>query len=338
MNEINITLDQTNHEKAMDFFNVYEFELILDTSKLSTKLYYSSTEVRVCRFCKKSKPEVTFKKRAHLIPQFLGNRYLLSSFECDNCNKLFGDLYENDFVNFLGPIRSFPFYTSSKNNKTPIYKETVVVEDKKVTKISIQTSDEKSVQIFYEHPFNDSVILDKEKKEISIHTLRKPYIPLYAYKLLLKIAVSLISDDQIESLKHTIQFLLDNSKNDKLKDFPLCNVYMHSIYSKPMYPNPIAILLKKKESHVNSPTYTFVLCSGNHVYQIFIPFNLNDDWMVGKNVKLFPYPLLFDKSLYEKGVRYSSYSLPMDSNEKKVAEPQVLRFSFQDTTYQEPNL
>src|SRR4051812_14719952 len=50
---------------------------------------------RRCRFCHRGEPEVTFKSDAHAVPEFLGNRSILSLNECDSCNTFFATEYED---------------------------------------------------------------------------------------------------------------------------------------------------------------------------------------------------------------------------------------------------
>ena len=44
-------------------------------------------EKRVCRYCGRSMPEVTFKNVAHAVPEALGNKLLVCNEECDECNR-----------------------------------------------------------------------------------------------------------------------------------------------------------------------------------------------------------------------------------------------------------
>jgi hypothetical protein len=54
----------------------------------------------VCRFCGHATPKVTFRSKAHVLPNKLGNVELLSAEECDSCNNAGGQL-EGDLVSFL---------------------------------------------------------------------------------------------------------------------------------------------------------------------------------------------------------------------------------------------
>ena len=59
---------------------------------------YTATEYivdpidKVCRFCGKRYPDVKFKKKAHAISEFIGNKEFVLRNECDACNEKFGKL------------------------------------------------------------------------------------------------------------------------------------------------------------------------------------------------------------------------------------------------------
>src|SRR4051812_8829229 len=76
--------------------------------------------VKKCRFCYKEFPDTNFKMIAHAIPEFMGNKSLISKFECDTCNQYFGKL-ENEFASFMLPFNTLAA-TINKGNKIPKYK------------------------------------------------------------------------------------------------------------------------------------------------------------------------------------------------------------------------
>lgn len=71
---------------------------------------------RKCKFCNKPYGEVSFGNVAHIIPEFLGNRHLVSDFECDSCNSKFGE-YDTAFAAWLGAIRTI-LKTRGKKEKS----------------------------------------------------------------------------------------------------------------------------------------------------------------------------------------------------------------------------
>ena len=60
-----------------------------------------------CRFCRRPASEVSFKARAHALPNSIGNIAIFCEDECDDCNHLFGSTIENDFGNWSSLHRTF---------------------------------------------------------------------------------------------------------------------------------------------------------------------------------------------------------------------------------------
>ena len=89
--------------KLSNWWNEH-YSLIADFN-LTEKEFLGSKENRKCRFCGRSEPEVKFRKIAHAIPESIENINLFSNYECDDCNKKFGDTIESDFSNYLFPGR-----------------------------------------------------------------------------------------------------------------------------------------------------------------------------------------------------------------------------------------
>src|SRR5690242_986778 len=52
---------------------------------------------RVCRFCGKSSPQVTFKQTTHALPESIGNKSITTFYECDTCNQKFGAGIDTEF-------------------------------------------------------------------------------------------------------------------------------------------------------------------------------------------------------------------------------------------------
>jgi len=59
---------------------------------------------RVCRFCGKQDPVVSFKHTSHAISESLGNKSIICREECDNCNDRFSRTIEPDIANMLSSL------------------------------------------------------------------------------------------------------------------------------------------------------------------------------------------------------------------------------------------
>jgi len=105
-------------DEAAIFFFAYQLESfkVCPTEKIKgLKL----KKDRVCRFCGKKWGEVSFKGDAHILSNLLGNRYLMSDFECNDCNKLFGQ-YEDHKSKYLGMSRTVMLVRGKEG--TPTFK------------------------------------------------------------------------------------------------------------------------------------------------------------------------------------------------------------------------
>lgn len=71
------------------------------------KIILGDKSERKCRFYGKGKGDVSFKSKAHAIPQLLGNNELFTYYECDTCNKVKFHKLEDHLANFLGIWKIF---------------------------------------------------------------------------------------------------------------------------------------------------------------------------------------------------------------------------------------
>lgn len=186
MKQITITLnlDKLNHDRAKNFFETYDFETIIGDSE--TKSYLGQKDPRVCRFCKKSEPEVTFKSTSHVMPQFMGNKNLLSYFECDTCNSLFSK-YEDSFANFFGISRTIA-QIKGQSNKVPKFKDPKTGLEVFLNDTGIQITTIEGKEVFK---------MDEEKKSFAISTERPGYIPIHIPKIIIKIGLSMLSETDV---------------------------------------------------------------------------------------------------------------------------------------------
>ena len=91
-------MKQSVFDEAVSYYDEH-YEIIFHAPFLSDAKTRIQDHVepagRLCRFCGKGVPEVSFSKTAHAVPEFLGNRDILSMNECDTCNDYFATQYED---------------------------------------------------------------------------------------------------------------------------------------------------------------------------------------------------------------------------------------------------
>jgi hypothetical protein len=283
---------------------------------------------RVCRFCGATySAEEKFKSKAHLLPELIGNKNLLSDFECDKCNSLFGR-YENDLANFLGASRAFSIANAKSGGlkfKSPD-KTFVVQKDfevpKNIPKLRIESHEE----------INNHFTLDAENKKVTFHTIRPSYNPHHVYKAFLKIGLSLLPDEYVDDYKIAFAILRSAKKNEET-DNPLykLNIYIHP---GPAFPSPMAILFEKKQKTDVIPTHIVCLMFHNYTYQLTLPLNKQDEWMFdGKKTVTVPHmPPFIDKHFAVKFGVPKGQRLNFNLDELKRNEKHDITCSFEDYT------
>lgn len=177
-----------------------------DFNKIKNKIYLGDKN-KICRFCKKSEPDVRFKTIAHSIPEQLGNKFLISNYECDECNQKFGKL-ENDLGIFLGPIKAIYGIKGKKKNSSKFKINGFCIENKENTiKFTDVCDESKNIE--------SSVRVNSEEKTIDFKIDRNGFIPSNVYKSFVKMALSIVPDEILQRLDVYLKFL-----NGKLEYIP----------------------------------------------------------------------------------------------------------------------
>jgi hypothetical protein len=260
-----------DHYETIDF--IYDLGLAL-VNKGDKRVTLGQENKKVCRFCKKNLTQTTFKKKAHVIPEFMGNKYFFSHFECDQCNDLFS-LYETSLANYGGILNTFSKIKGKKGyakHKSSIEStETFIEDDKVVIRIHKPTGTDKNSL--------ESVQYDEATQMLTLNTTKYPYVPIDAYKALLKIALCMISDNELSDYETPLKWLVNNGDYKIEEQKPLFHVYKR--VGGLLFKHPFAILFKKKSQMENEPcpSHTLILHYGIFKYQIFLPGNIQDKWM-----------------------------------------------------------
>lgn len=246
-----------------DFLSAYEPEkaMIPPDEPLSG---FQPRSTRICRFCAQPKGTKKFKKEAHVIPHFLGNKYLVSDFECDDCNKLFSN-YENDLANWLGIARTIlgtvgkggvPTFKSAKDE---VIARSVDFFNDKATQINAANSDGKAIQ------------LDADTGKTVIRYKKATYTPIKVYKALLKVALSMIAAEEIEQYRAALMFLADEQENHWFEEF--AQIMCHHLPMNHRFSKPIGLMFKRKDQSTKLPQHVFLLYYETYIFSFPMPFN-----------------------------------------------------------------
>ena len=210
-------------------------------------------EKRKCRFCSNTDVKC-FRKTAHAIPEFLGNKCIVSLDECDHCNNKFSK-YESELASFLGPYLAMGKIKGKRGLP-------------KVKGVGFElTRSDKKISISSHKDINDAIYFDPFTNTLKLraHLPKHKFVPRDAYKALCKIALSILPEDELENFEKLSKWILD--QNDE-EDFHYleCSFAQTEIYHH--LPLVGAYILRRKDERTEVPYMIFVLMASTFCLQI----------------------------------------------------------------------
>lgn len=156
---------------------------------------------RICRFCGRSVPKVSFKKVAHAIQDALGNKFLFCYEECDTCNQDLA-VVEDEFrimMDFRRSIFRIPRKGTTKAAKV-VGKDFIIVPDGKGDPILYLMKE--AIPQYHNNT-----------KSFPHHfELKSPIVNEQMYKALCKMVIDILPTKELPHFKNTIKWI-------KSKDF-----------------------------------------------------------------------------------------------------------------------
>jgi HNH endonuclease len=275
-NTVDVVLLASNDNQ--DHFNlIYDLDNEL-VSKNDKKVFWGDNKNKICRFCGQGKKSTTFKKKAHILPEFMGNKLFFSNFECDKCNSHFS-LYENSLSNYGGILNTF----SRVKGKKGYYKH------KGINEKTETLVDDNSVKFYINEPTTEnpedfkSFQVDNANKKLTFNTNKYSYTPIHAFKLFVKIGLSFVNECDIKDYCITLNWLIEKGDLNLFDNNPLFTVYQNAGKGVPKH--PWVVLMKKRRMFdtLPSPTHVLLISFGLYSFQVFIPGNINDNWIWQKS-------------------------------------------------------
>jgi hypothetical protein len=256
--------------------NNYELIVNYSTFDIPRPLYLGNKTHRVCRFCGKNKNEVSFKKKAHVIPEGIGNKKLFSLYECDSCNSFFGNTIENDLNNLISPYKLF-FKIKGKKGINTV----------KPFKGKDRIEYAQDLNIFLATLSKENIAIDDENKTAIIKIQTQPINLFSLYKCLLKIAILVLPENELYNFSPSVQLI----KGEIITQDPLfvkiSNTYPLGIEHFEVY------LFRRKKGYSQNPYILFILMFRTFLFQINLHINHLDH-----NIKRIP---LFYDSNFRNG-------------------------------------
>jgi len=311
-------------KEIMDFLEQNYIPLEAIYLNEEKKIFLGSKENRVCRFCGKSAPDVTFKKIAHAIPEFTGNKRLFSYYECDDCNGKVSSLMESHMANYMNIWHTFSqvrgkrgvpsFKTSAKKSRVDLLDSGLNIQD---------------------HEGDEIIELDEEKKQIKITATRATYTPIAIYKCLTKIALTVMPENELGKFKNAMAWLFEE-KHDESK-YNLNALILLFSFAPGIHPFDFqtCMLFKRKDNHKdNVPYMLFLLTYSNFAFQIYLPLCSEDKKFFGKQftIKFIPTPIDLKEGIHTMVRR----QINLSSTEAVKGEKESVTMGFGSLKEMEP--
>ena len=215
---------------------------------------------RVCRYCHRSMPEVTFKKVAHTISEALGNKSIKTNDECDECNQFFGDTIEQDFLSIFDIPRLF--LGIKKKNGFP---HKFVGDNYTMEKEHIGT-----IKINYRMKEGEQMLSETEICERLMLTPNRSFPEQNIYKALCKYVYGVLDDETLKSFERTREWLIGKSVETKLPK--LSRLYHPYIMEHPR----IMLYVRKPEARNDLPHVVAEIRIINLAFIVILPFSDKD--------------------------------------------------------------
>lgn len=235
---------------------------------------------RVCRFCGRTTPAATFNKEAHVAPQLLANRSLLSLYECDACNEKFGTGIEYDLGNWTKPHRTV--LRVPGQNGVPSIKGRGPDPwriDGSTAALAVKA-----------HRDDMPYEVDEEKRLIIMELPRDSYTPAGVMKAFVRIGLTLMPEDELANFPELMAWIVN-------PDHAAADIGTWSWIYETMFPGPmpndrvLAGLYRRENGEGLYPYMFLMLAYANHTYQVPLFSVERDAHLDGKQFEAPLYPI-----------------------------------------------
>lgn len=224
-----------------------------------------------CRFCGTDN-ERKFRSVAHTVPEALGNKWIISLDECDDCNALFSQ-YEDALAKTVGPILTIggTLGKANKVRQTGRSKGPAFIkhdQSEAGRRISIQMTGE----------FADHIGIDPVNGTVSFKVPVAPerFIPRRAYKALARMGLAMLPAEELPNFQHLITWVRDPDAQAPMPPL-MVGLSFGSIGNAPRLVS--AALLRRKADATDPPYLVFIVSAGSVCFQLDLKSDSRDgDW------------------------------------------------------------
>lgn len=228
-----------------------------------------------CRIChKKESDGVTFKNKAHIVPEFLGNTTYFSYYECDSCNSKYGQLEEKlkKFLSFelyhvgiRNTKKECNVYNVTKNGRSGIYSSPINQPYTVFKKIVSEVSGREG-----------RFTVNKEEKIITETIKTEKYVPYDVFLALCKISLLMIPESELEMAGYLRKLITSEVIYGKSivikKKFLDINTIRNIMYTS---------IIKREDKN-----YIMILGLRNYIFEIHLPIKESSESIVTRKTSI----------------------------------------------------
>jgi hypothetical protein len=177
----------------------------------------------------------------------------LTHYECDPCNKEFGENIETNMANFM-LVNHIISGVQGKEREIPKYKRSTITLNSNGKHIDIKNVD----------------VVKPNDKQFAVSLINPAFVPIAVYKCLTKMALTIMPEKELNNFSNTLKWIKEKKHDNSNYVFESLLIFYS--YSKVQFPFISAILMKRKESIDNGmPNFIFRLTYANFSFQTYIP-------------------------------------------------------------------
>ncbi|WP_437338458.1 DUF2934 domain-containing protein [Sorangium sp. So ce394] len=161
----------------------------------------SPSPPRRCRFCGRTERQTSFAKEAHVVPEFLGNRDLITREECDECNKDACD-EEGHLATFLAVDRAFAMIRSARRRNIDLGWGEALPKSLARRRTPNTSAGQLTINIDTE-----TVNVSLARTGLHFEANLQPYKPAMVARALARILVRAVPSEHLSKLKNLVALL-----------------------------------------------------------------------------------------------------------------------------------
>ena len=259
-----ITEDPSPMDRIYSYLGGH-YELRAYSGKERRQIGVYDKKKRVCRFCGRSIPEVSFKHKSHAISESIGNKGLICLEECDDCNKRFNESLEQDIFKLFG-LNLLLNGVTGKRGVPTLKGDGISIKNE--TSSCANLGRDTIVYTLRDMPNTRDLqeLVKGISREYELHT---QFIPQNVYKCLCKFVLSLVDSSEIQYFRDTITWI-----NEPLSKHRLPPIWSYSVnpQGKRREQSSSMIVMRRKHSFKELPYCWAIITIAGECLLFIVPF------------------------------------------------------------------